>query len=434
MQINTVTVIGANGTMGCNVAAIFASFGNAKVYMVSRSMKKSEMAVQRAVSSVRADSIAGNLIPADYSMLPQCVAESQLIFESVAEDFNVKMEIAALISEHVRDHTIIGTGTSGLSIEQLAKAYPEHLRSGFFGIHMFNPPYNLSLCELISTPHADPDTLAALKAYLSDTLHRTVVEVKDSPAFLGNRIGFQFMNCALQYAEKYKFNGGIDYIDAILGAFSGRSMPPLVTVDFVGLDVHKAIVDNVYQNAPDYERDTFVLPGYVSRLIDQGKLGRKAKGGLYKQTVISNGVRRMMVYDIASDTYRDRIDYQFPFALQMKEAIRMGDYQKAFSTLINNRSVEADICLEFLLRYIVYALHTVRNVGFHVHAADDVMATGFNWCPPLAMADAIGSVEEISKLVSERLDPAMLSEADWALLAETLAPSKYDYRPYFKSI
>ena len=91
------------------------------------------------------------------------------------------------------------------------------------------------------------------------------------------------------------------------------------------------------------------------------------------------------------------------------------------------------MCLKFLIRYIVYALHTVKNVGFCVHAADDVMATGFNWCPPLAMADAIASIEEISKLVSERLDPAMLSEANWALLAETLEPSKYDYRPYFKS-
>ena len=75
--------------------------------------------------------------------------------------------------------------------------------------------------------------------------------MKDSPAFLGNRIGFQFINEALQYAEKYKFNGGIDYIDAILGPFTGRAMSPLVTANFVGLDVHKAIVDNLYENTRD---------------------------------------------------------------------------------------------------------------------------------------------------------------------------------------
>lgn len=72
------------------------------------------------------------------------------------------------------------------------------------------------------------------------------MQVKDNPAFLGNRIGFQFINDAMQYADRFKDNGSIDYIDAILGSFTERSMAPLTTSDFVGLDVHKAIVDNIY--------------------------------------------------------------------------------------------------------------------------------------------------------------------------------------------
>ena len=86
MNIKTVTVIGANGTMGCNVSAIFASFGNAKVYMVSRDMEKSKKAAIKAGNSVKASSIMNNLIPADYSMLDQCVSQSDLVFESVAEN------------------------------------------------------------------------------------------------------------------------------------------------------------------------------------------------------------------------------------------------------------------------------------------------------------------------------------------------------------
>jgi 3-hydroxyacyl-CoA dehydrogenase len=147
---------------------------------------------------------------------------------------------------------------------------------------MFNPPYQLTLCELTASPYSDMQMYQKLKAYLMNKLYRTVAESKDLPALLGNRIGFYFMNEALQYAERYQVNGGIDYIDTLLGPFTGRTMPPITTADFVGLDVHKAIVDNIYENTNDYVHERFVLPGYVQKLIDQKKLGRKTGEGLYK--------------------------------------------------------------------------------------------------------------------------------------------------------
>ena len=83
---------------------------------------------------------------------------------------------------------------------------------------MFNPPYSLNLCELTPTTYSDIELCGELEKYLSDVLFRTVVRVKDSQAFLGNRIGFQFINEVLQYAEKYKDNVGIDYMNAIPGS------------------------------------------------------------------------------------------------------------------------------------------------------------------------------------------------------------------------
>ena len=103
MNIKTVTVIGANGTMGCNVSAIFASFGNAKVYMVSRDMEKSKKAAIKAGISVKASSIMNNLIPADYSMLDQCVSQSDLVFESVAENLEAHAYAADLQDPSVRN-------------------------------------------------------------------------------------------------------------------------------------------------------------------------------------------------------------------------------------------------------------------------------------------------------------------------------------------
>lgn len=431
MNIQTVTVIGVTGTMGANVAGIFASFGDAKVYCVGRNIEKVKRTIPRIVKSVRADAITRNLIPADYSILEKCVAESDLIFESSKEDIQIKTEIAAMVGKAMKPYAVSGTGSSGLSINTIAEYYPEELRGRFFGIHMFNPPYTLQLCELTPTQYSDVQVKEELKEYLSDRLHRTVVEVKDSPAFLGNRIGFQFINEALQYAERYKDNGGIDYIDAILGSFTGRTMAPLATSDFVGLDVHKAIVDNIYENTQDYDHDTFVFPKFADKLVAEGKLGRKSGGGLYQFVRYDNGLKRQMVLDINTGLYRDVIPYVFPFADKMKKYISEGDYQKAFDRLVNNHSLEAEICRYFLLNYMVYSLYATKEVGYTIEAADDVMAAGFNWCPPLAMYQALSRVADMPVLIRENL-PDVCRKVNIEELLEEVKSSKYDYRLYFK--
>ena len=433
MKIKTVTVVGANGTMGANVSAIFASFGNARVYMVSRDKEKSKKAAIKSAKSVKADAITANLIAADYSMLADCVKASDLVFESAAENLNLKIELHTKIGQSLKKGAIACTGSSGLSITRLAECYPEETRSQFFGVHMFNPPYQLTLCELTASPYSDMEVYQELKAYLTNQLYRTVAESKDLPAFLGNRIGFYFMNEALQYAEKYQDNGGIDYIDALLGPFTGRTMPPITTADFVGLDVHKAIVDNIYENTNDYVHHRFVLPDYVQKLIDEKKLGRKAGQGFYKLIRNDSGDKRMMVYDIKLGIYRDEIKYSFPFALRMKEFLKVGDYDSAIKELITNRSQEADICLRFLLRYIVYALYTAEHVGYDLRVADDVMATGFTWCPPFAMMEAFSNVCDLGALMKERLKQEVLDNVDIDHIISEEIKSKYDYRIFFKA-
>lgn len=432
MNINTVTVVGCTGTMGANVAGIFASFGNAKVYCLGRDIEKVRKTLPKTVQSVRADAIAKKLIPADFSMLEQCVYESDLIFESSKEDMIIKKDIASRVAAAMREDAVSCTGTSGLSITELAECYPEKLRGRFFGVHMFNPPYSMSLCEFIQTQYSDKSLAEELKSYLSNSLIRTVVEVKDSPAFLANRIGFQLINEALQYAEQYKDNGGIDYIDAILGTFTGRAMPPLTTCDFVGLDVHKAIVDNVYSHTNDYAHETFALPSFVEKLIADGKLGRKSNAGLYQLIRYDNGLKRLTVYDINSNYYRDTLPYAFPFADKMKKHFFSGNYQLSFERLVNNHSLEAEICLAFLLKYLIYSLHATKEVGYTIQSADDVMATGFNWCPPLAMYQAISSATNVPALIKKRL-PEICKKIDVDLLLADVEPSKYDYRPYFRS-
>lgn len=438
ISVNTVTVLGANGTMGCNVSAIFASFGSAKVYMVSRSIEKSEKALEKACQSVKAESIKKRLISADYSQLEQCIEESDLIFEACAENWGIKTELhekiaQILLNAKEKKQRIVCTGTSGLSVTELAEYYDTEMKKNVFGMHFFNPPYNMTLCELIPTCYSDDGMLGKIKDYLTKQLKRAAVVVKDEPAFLANRIGFQFINKALQMAEKYKYNGGIDYIDAILGPFTGRAMAPLVTANFVGLDVHKAIVDNLYQNTKDYANDDYVLPEFCEQMIAQGNLGRKSGAGLYKVVLNDDGSKTHQVYDIEHGNYRDVRRYTFSFAETMVEYLRVGDYQSAMEELRGNKSTEAEICCRFLLDYVLYSAYVSREVAEGVHAADDAMAAGFNWCPPMALMDAFSGKTAFIELCKERIDEDVLNE-NFPDLDHILPDgSEYDYRKYLRA-
>jgi len=433
MNIKTVTIIGANGTMGCNISGIFASFGNAKVYMVCRNMESAEKAQIKATMSVKAEAIGKNLIPKTYDDLEECIGASDLVFESVREDIDIKKSVYEKIAKYIQPHTVIGTGTSGLSINDLSEYFDENIRQHFMGIHMFNPPYNMTLCEVTPSDYTNTDYLNEVKMYLKSVLHRNVVEVKDEPAFMGNRIGFQFINEALQYAELYKDNGGIDYIDSIIGPFTGRSMAPLVTSDFVGLDVHKAIVDNIYKNTNDYAHETFVMPEFAIELIAANKLGRKTGAGLYQTILNTDGSKSINVYDIVTKTYRAKEKYVFPFVKQMIKELKVGNYASAFNKLNNNHSTEATICIQFLIKYVIYGIVTTKSIGENIHSADDVMATGFNWVPPLAVIDAFGGLEAFRQIAIEKSSKEFLSFIDMNEILKDLPKSKYDYRSFFKA-
>lgn len=439
-SIKTVSIIGANGTMGRNIAAIFASFGNAEVYLISRSIEKSIKARECAYQSVRAESVKNRMVPFDYSQLEECVVKSDLIFEACAEDWTIKENIHCMVSDVLNNvpldkslNKVICSGTSGLSITSLAELYNDALRSHVIGMHFFNPPYQMTLCELTPTVYTDRELFSELHTYTEKVLFRTTVEVKDSPAFLGNRIGFHFINEAMQLAEQYKYNGGIDYIDAIMGPFTGRSMAPLVTANFVGLDVHQAIIDNLYANTCDFSHDSFVIPSYVTTLIKEGHVGKKAGGGCYKTVICDNGIKVHQVYDIEKGYYRETMKYMFPFIEQMVSFLQDGDYDNAFCVLKRNYSKEAELCLNGLLRYVLYSLSAAKEVGYDIHSADDVMAAGFNWCPPLAMIEALGGKECFKALCKDRIEESWLNLSEQEDLLNRVEKSKYDFRRFVRA-
>lgn len=430
LNIKTVTVLGANGTMGRNISAIFASFGAAKVYLVCRTKEKAEEAVIQAFQSIRSESIRDALIPATYDDLGMCISDSDLVFESLTEDINVKKDMYQKILPYLKEKAIISTGTSGLSIKELSKSLGNKANR-FIGIHMFNPPYNLPLCELIIHDEEQKKLSKMLKEYLSKTLNRTVVEVKDSPSFLGNRIGFFFINEVLNLAKENEDEGGIDYVDSILGCFTGRNMPPLVTADFVGLDVTKSIIDYIKETIDDEFNECFIIPSFINKLVNEGKLGRKVNKGLYFK---DRDRDLLFVYDIKQKQYRLKNNYQFYYANEMIKSVETADYDKALEILLNDESHEAVICKQMLLKYIAYSLKISYKVSTDIASCDDVMATGFSWIPPIALIDLFGGIDKVIELGKRYLEDKYLEVFNNQEIINYLPEkSKYDYRPYLKA-
>ncbi|MFN3603366.1 MAG: 3-hydroxyacyl-CoA dehydrogenase family protein [Leptonema sp. (in: bacteria)] len=430
-EIKTATVLGANGTMGAGSAAILAAFGNIKVYMIARTIEKANEGIERAVDSIRSDVIRKNMIPKTYEDLEECVSESDWVFEAVAESYNAKLEVNKRISKSGKQGTIVSTVSSGLSIEKLASQFDEDGQKYYYGTHFFNPPYKLILCELITHPKNDPNFTEEFAKYLEKVLNRHVVICNDKPGFAGNRIGFQFMNEAAIYAEKIKDKNGIYFIDQILSGYTGRAMSPLSTIDLVGLDVHKAIVDNIYENTNDSAHDTFFLPNFIKELIEQGALGNKTGKGIYKKEKDSEGKSYIKIYDIQKKDYVDLPKLDLSFKNKAVQYIREADYRNLGNHIKNSTGEEAELVQYFIARYISYALSLVPEVT-DIKGVDGAMGFGFNWVPPTAWIDILGGIEETKKFIEKKgleIPPAF---KNLKTPAYTLK-GKLDYRQLYRA-
>ena len=402
LNIKTATVLGANGAMGSGSAAILASFGNIKVNMLARDLQKAEQGIQNAVKAVRSSVLEKRMQAGTYDQdLERAVSQSDWIFECVAETYPIKEEINKKIAKARKPGSIVSTVSSGLSISRLASHFDEDGQKHYYGTHFFNPPYKLTLCELVTHKKNDNNFTQEFTNYLSKVLMRHVIITNDTPAFAGNRIGFQLMNEAAIYAQKYQDKGGIYLMDTILGPYTGRAMSPLATVDLVGLDVHKAIVDNIYEQTNDSAHETFKMPNYFEKLIAKGSLGMKTKKGLYTQTKDSDGKKLIEVYDISKDNYVSLPKLEIAFKKECENALKLSDYKKAILIMKEAKGLEADILRHFIARYISYSFSLIPEVT-NQNGIDGAMGFGFSWLVPSAWVDLWGGVSETCKFIEKQ--------------------------------
>ncbi len=226
---------------------------------------------------------AAAITAANYDEDLDALRGCDLIIEAIAERLDWKLDLYRKIAPYVSDSTVIASNTSGLSINALAEALPSSLRPRFSGIHFFNPPRYMHLVELIPDRETDRTILAGLEAFLTTTLGKGVVYAKDTPNFIGNRIGVFSILATMHHTAALGL--GFDLVDALTGPAIGRPKSATYrTADVVGLDTMAHVIQTMADTLPkDPWHRYFKAPDWLAALIAQGALGQKTGAGVYRK-------------------------------------------------------------------------------------------------------------------------------------------------------
>jgi 3-hydroxyacyl-CoA dehydrogenase len=419
-SIERVVVLGANGTMGYGSAALFTQ-AVPHVTFLARTKAKAEEGLGAAIKQVRSPTVASRAAVGDYGHdLEAALERADLIFEALTEDLAVKREMFDRVEKFRRDDALVATVTSGLSINALCAGRSDSFRRHFLGLHFFNPPNVIVGTELIAGRDTDPGVVDFVEAFAKLRLGREVVRAADTPAFAGNRIGFKVLNEAAQLAEEL----GPVLVDRIVGPYTGRALTPLATIDLVGWDIHRAIVDNVHQNTHDEAHDTLRLPSYMDKLMERGVLGNKTgRGFFWKEGKVRHAL------DPVSGDYKPESEFPLPRLDYIDAVARLhaeGRYSEGLQAFLAAPGEHAALARKVIAGYLSYAFHRVGEVTETIDGIDRILGLGFNWAPPSVLVDTLGARAAVAMIERAALPvPAALAEA-----ARASAPRRFFDHPH----
>ena len=305
--VRKAAVLGA-GVMGAQIAAHLVN-ANVEAILFELPAKEGDPNgnVLKAVDNLRklepsplaTAARAGFIRPANYDQHLDLLKECDIVIEAISERMDWKSDLYKKVAPYLRPNTIFASNTSGLSINQLAAAFPAELRHRFCGVHFFNPPRYMHLVELIACNETEPAILDDLEKFLVTTLGKGVIRAKDTPNFIANRVGVFSMLATIYHAERLGI--GFDTVDALTGSLIGRPKSATFrTADVVGLDTFAHVVNTMKDTLPnDPWHQYYTVPAWLKALIDQGAFGQKTKRGVYQKT--GNDIQ---VLDLKEKNYR----------------------------------------------------------------------------------------------------------------------------------
>src|SRR6478672_6302725 len=341
----------------------------------------------------------------DLAKLKDC----DLVIEAVVENLDIKRSLYEKVEQHRRPGSIIASNTSGIPLAQLAEGRSEDFRAHFLGMHFFNPPRYMHLVELIRTEWTKGEVTCSMAGFLDERLGKGVVVAKDRPNFIANRIGTHgaLVTMRAMLNDGYSF----EEVDKITGPAAGRPKTATFrTFDLVGLDVFAHVVKNLHENLPDDpEREMFVMPDFVTKMIAGGLLGNKTKAGFYQRRKGEGDKREIWTLDTATLDYRQSQKVKLP-ALDMAKNIE--DTRERLKTLTWSKDRVGAFLWKTLSRTLCYTADRIPEIADTVVEIDRAMRWGFNWeLGPFEVWDAIGVAAAAERMQRDGVNvPAWVRE------------------------
>ncbi len=399
--IKKVAVLGA-GVMGAQIAAHLI---NSRVEVVlydlpAKEGDKSAIA-NKAIKQLAKlkpaplanNAWAGRITPANYDDDLQQLQDCDLIIEAIAEKMEWKKQLYDTIEPHVNDHAILASNTSGLSINELSTVLNQRLRQRFLGIHFFNPPRYMHLLEIIPCKNTDAAVVTALEAFCVTALGKGVVIAKDTPNFIGNRIGVFSLLAIMHHAERLAIP--FEVVDQITGKPMGRPKSGTFrTADVVGLDTLGHVINTLKVNLNDDPwQGLYQVPAYIATMVEQGALGQKTRKGVY----INKGKQ---VFNPAVNNY---VDADGAISDEVAAILRNRDWGEKVSLLRASEDAQAKFIWSSLCDLFHYCIVTLTDIATTARDVDFAIRWGFGWSQgPFEIMQAIGW-SDIVGIVREEL-------------------------------
>lgn len=410
-HIKKVAVIGS-GIMGSGIACHFANIGVQVLLLdiVPRELTESEKARgktledkqvrNRLVDNSLALALKSNPSPIYHQKFASRirtgnleddiskVSEADWIIEVVVERLDVKKQVFENLEKYRKPGTLITTNTSGIPIKFMSEGRSSDFQQHFCGTHFFNPARYLRLFEIIPGPETKPEVLEFLNSYGEQFLGKTSVVAKDTPAFIGNRVGI-FSIQSLFYLTK-ELDLTIEEVDKLTGPVIGRPKSATFrTVDVVGLDTLVHVARGLYENCPDDERhELFRVPDFVETMVKNNWLGSKSGQGFYKKVRNEDGSSEILSLNLDSMEYRAGKKARFDTLESTKGIDRVID---RFEVLIGGKDKAGSFFRLSLGALFAYVTHRIPEISDEFYKIDDAMKAGFGWeHGPFQIWDAIG--------------------------------------------
>ena len=412
-KIRQAAVIGA-GVMGGGIAALLASAGIKTLLLdiVPFDLKGEEKKNPEARNRIVKTGLDAVLMSSPPLLMQQKdidritignleddmdkISECDWIVEVVVENLKIKQDLFKRIERKRKSGAIVSSNTSGLPLKSISQGLGLDFKQHFLGTHFFNPVRYMHLLEIIKGENTLTEVIDFMSDFGERILGKGIVMAKDTPNFVGNRIGVQGMVKAMQLMLEDGLS--IPEVDALFGTVMGRPKTAMFkTSDIVGLDTLGHVAKNTYDLVvDDPQRDSFVLPEFVDRMIQKNLLGKKTKGGFYRTDLTPEWKKIRKVIDPETLEYSEYEPADFPCLVEAKHAKTLNEKIKA---IVYGKDRGSIFAWKVVANNLIYAADKIPEISDAIVDIDNAMKWGFNFeMGPFETWDAIGIEPSVKKM------------------------------------